>query len=76
MRYAVARFQREQQDMAYRIFVTDCLRMITQSTAAVCQGTYMDARFADFINGKPADTRTGDEIAVDIIRRAGIEVVQ
>ena len=32
-------------------------------------------KFADIINPKPVDNRTGEEIAADIIRRAGIEVI-
>ena len=75
MRYAMARFNQHQRDLAYRIYVTDCLRMATENTAKLSQGTYTAARFYDIINPKPSDNRTGEEIAADIIERAGIEVI-
>ncbi len=75
MRYATARFNQHQRDLAYRIYVTDCLRMATENAAKMSQGSYTVARFYDIINPKPIDTRSGDEIAADIIKRAGIEVI-
>ena len=75
MRYATARFNQHQRDLAYRIYVTDCLRMATENTAKKSQGSYTAARFYDIINPKPVDNRTGEEIAADIIKRAGIEVI-
>ena len=38
-------------------------------------GSYVTVKLADIINPKPADNRTGEEIAADIIKRAGIEVI-
>ena len=75
MRYAIARYQSQQRDLAYRIYVTDCLRIISENTAKMGGGSYITAKFADIITPKPTDNRTGDEIAADIIKRAGIEVI-
>lgn len=75
MRYAMARFNQHRRDLAYRIYVTDCLRIISENTAKMGGGAYITAKFADIINPKPADNRTGEEIAADIINRAGIEVI-
>ena len=75
MRYAMARFNQHQRDLAYRIYVTDCLRMVAENTAKISQGSYTAARFYDIINPKPVDNRNGEEIAADIIKRAGIEVI-
>ena len=75
MRYAIARFNHHQRDLAYRIYVTDCLRIISENTAKMCGGSYITAKLADIINPKPAENRSGEEIAVDIIKRAGIEVI-
>ena len=74
MRYAMARYQSQQRDLAYRIYVTDCLRIISENTAKMGGGSYMKAKLADIINPNPVDNRTGEEIAADIIKRAGIEV--
>ena len=75
MRYAMARYQSQQRDLAYRIYVTDCLRMVAENTAKMSQGAYTAARFYDIINPKPVDNRSGNEIAADTIKRAGIEVI-
>ena len=75
MRYAVARYQSQQRDLAYRIYVADCLRIISENTAKIGGGSYITAKLSDIINPKPADNRTGEEIAADIIKRAGIEVI-
>ena len=74
MRYATARFNQHQRDLAYRIYVTDCLRIISENTAKIGGGSYITAKFADIINPKQFDNRTGEEIAADIIKQAGIEV--
>ena len=75
MRYAMARYQSQQRDLAYRIYVTDCLRIISENTATLGGGSSITAKFSDIINPKPADNRTGEEIAADTIKRAGIEVI-
>lgn len=75
MRYAMARYQSQQRDLAYRIYVADCLRIISENTAKMGGGSYITAKLSDIINPKPADNRTGEEIAADIIKRAGIEVI-
>ena len=75
MRYAIARYQSQQRDLAYRIYVTDCLRIISENTAKMGGGSYITAKFPDIINRKPVDNRTGEEIAADIIKMAGIEVI-
>ena len=75
MRYAIARYQSQQRDFAYRIYVTDCLRIISENTAKMGGGSYITAKLADIINPKPVEDRTGEEIAADIIKRAGIEVI-
>lgn len=54
---------RQMEEKAYCIYVTDTLRALI---GGGCQ------RYADWIDPKPADTRTGTEIAVDVIRQAGL----
>ena len=75
MRYAITRYQSQQRDLAYRIYIADCLRIISENTAKMSGGSYITAKFADIINPKPVDKRTGEEIAADIIKLAGIEVI-
>ena len=41
----------------------------------MCEGSYITAKLSDILNPKPVDNRTGEELAADIIKRAGIEVI-
>lgn len=68
MRYVVARFQTEQRETAYRIYVTDMLYLHGQNKTS-------SVRFEEIIKRKDADNRTGDEIADDVINRAGLTLI-
>ena len=67
MRYAIARYQSQQRDLAYRIYVTDCLRMNLECTSHLSGHQLNLARFADVYYPKPVDNRTADDI-IDGIR--------
>lgn len=75
MRYAMARYQSQQRDLAYRIYIADCLRILSENTAKMGGGSYITAKLSDIINPKTVEKRTGEEIAADIIKLAGIEVI-
>lgn len=75
MRYATARFNQHQRDLAYRIYVTDGIRIISESAAKQCGGPFMGKRFYDMIKPKKVDNRSGEEIAADVFRRMGVDVV-
>ena len=73
--FCISLFQKEQEEKAVKIYFSECLRIITENTAKMGGGSYITAKFADIINPKPVDNRAGEEIAADIIKRAGIEVI-
>ena len=76
MRYVVSKYKEQQKEMAYRIYVTECFRIMTENTAKQSGGSYINKPFADVIgNSKPKDERTADEIIADISFRAGLEVI-
>ena len=75
MRYVLAQYRREQEDKAYRIYVTDALRLISENTASSVGGKYITARFADVIAPpREEDNRTCEEITAEIIARCGLVV--
>lgn len=67
MRYVKARMEQERRELAYRIYVTDSLQNIPQNK-------FFTNRFADNIIKKKEDTRSGDEIAADVIAQAGLSL--
>ena len=48
--------------------------LIGKNTANFAGGDFMPRRYVDIIGSAKQDKRTGEEIAADIIRRAGLEV--
>lgn len=75
MRYAITRYNQHQRDVAYRIYITDCLRIATENTAKTvhaltdgkAEAHVMGIRFADVLDNKPIDNRKTDDI-IDGIR--------
>lgn len=63
------------EDEAYRMYSAECMRVITENTAKRVGGTMMTAKYADMISQKPKDTRSGEEIAADVIKKCGLKVV-
>ena len=71
----ISLFQKEQEDKAVRIYYAECLRIITENTAKMGGGSYITVKLDDILNPKQVENRTSEEIAADIIKRAGIEVI-
>lgn len=67
MRYVVARLEDEERETAYRYYVSTSLQLIPQSK-------YLTRSLDDMLNPEKLkiDTRTGDEIADDIMKSAGL----
>lgn len=76
MRYVLAQYRREQEDKAYRIYITDALRLISENTASSVGDKYITARFADVIDPPEVDNRTCEDITADIISRCGLVLVK
>ena len=72
--HCVSLFNRRQKEQIYRNYVTDTLKMINDNLTKIYGGQYMKTRYADMVEPKKQDTRTGDEIARDIIKRAGLKL--
>ena len=50
MRYATARYNQHQRDVAYRIYISDCLRILTENTAKLSNGAYLTERYFEMLN--------------------------
>jgi hypothetical protein len=67
----VARLLADMETLTYRVYTTDTLQQIAKAQQG---GSYLSKRYADLIDSGPRDTRTGDEIAADVIARCGLVV--
>lgn len=74
MRYAIARYNQHQRDLAYRIYLSECVRITTLNTANFTGGSYIEKKFMDILNPQPEDNRTAVEIVADVFEKMGIEV--
>lgn len=70
----MARLNEKARNDAYRIYVTDALRVVAENTARFASGNYIKARYADIIEPKKQDNRTCEEITADIVVRCGLVV--
>lgn len=62
----IAFFQKEEKEKAYRLYVTDALKIITENTAKANGGSYLTGRYAELIEPKKEETRTAEEIINDL----------
>lgn len=66
MRYVKARLEEEGRLWTYRFYVADSLQNIPQNK-------FIQSNLYEFLyNPQPVDERTGDEVAADVIARAGL----
>lgn len=70
----MARLNEKARSDAYRIYVTDALRIVGENTARYASGNYIKARYADMIEPKKQDNRTCEEITADVVARCGLVV--
>lgn len=65
------RQKRERKQGFY--YITDSLRNVNEILATKYGGKYLPERLADIMEEPKEPERSGDEIAADIIRRAGLK---
>jgi hypothetical protein len=70
----MARLNERAKTEAYRIYVTDALRIVAENTAQYVSGNYIKARYADMIEPKKQDNRTCEEITADVVARCGLTI--
>ena len=63
----IAFFKKEQHEKAYKCYVTDALRLITENTArAINGGRYLQARYIEYIEPIKEETRTKEEVITSL----------
>lgn len=69
--YLDARDRAHSRDEAFRVYVAESLRLAPQGRALAKPYAEVVASL-----GERPDTRTGEEIAADVITRLGLEVIE
>jgi hypothetical protein len=52
--------------MAYRFYMADALKTVSENTAKQVGGSCITVRFADVLNPKPEDNRTAEDIIAEL----------
>ena len=66
--YSAAKAKERAEDALRWEYVAEAIRLAPQQR-------YPTSHLRDLLNPRPCDTRTGDEIAADVIKAAGLELV-
>lgn len=68
MDHCISAFQKEQEEKAFKIYLSDAIMAIADNTARYVGGSKMASRFFDIINIKkqPKQEETADEIILRI----------
>lgn len=66
MGYAITRYSKEYREFAYKNYIADSLQLNPQNK-------YLTTKYIDLVdNNRVVDTRSADEIALDVISNAGL----
>ena len=65
----ISLFQKEQEEKAVKIYYAECLRVISENTAKLGGGSYIQAKLQDILDPKPVDNRTADDIIEGIRKK-------
>lgn len=68
--YCVTRFLQKEREKQYRTYMADVLMTLNNNLARAFGGNMVTVKYADL--NKPVDTRSGDDIAVDVMTAAGL----
>lgn len=63
------------EEYLYRMYVSDCLRIITENTAKFAGGSFMKMRYSELIDSKPKLQKSAEEIIAEVTKNAGLEVI-
>ena len=67
--------KKEREEMVYRVYVTDSLKMINDKLNSFFGGATFDTRYVDLVEKKQKkDIRTAEQIAQDVLRFSGLKL--
>ena len=72
--HCISAFVQSQKEKAYKVYVTDALMYISHNTASKQGDMMVTKRFIDIMTPQKEDDRTGDEVALEVIRKLGLKV--
>lgn len=74
--HCLSEWRKKTEKQTYQIYVADTLQTISENTSILARGKYVAKQYSEIIHPKPKDTRTGAEIAADVIKNAGLTLIR
>lgn len=68
----MSELEHEAEETRYRAYVTDALKIIAENIAGIAGGYTMTSRWADNLNKQEPAQISGDEIAKEVMAKAGL----
>ena len=59
----------EQKEAAWRLYVAETLRCVSESSARYAGGPYMPRKWADIVSPPPEEKRTPEEVVAYMMKR-------
>lgn len=70
MRYVTAKVAKESEEVAYRFYITEALKIIGENTARVVEGgKALTVSYKDIVTPKPVETRSAEEIKANLLKK-------
>lgn len=66
--HCVSAFYKEQEEKAYRIYITDGIKVLVDNTARIAGGAVLNKRYIDMVEPKEEETRTAKDV-IDGIKK-------
>lgn len=68
---------KQEREIAYRIYVTDTLKLIAENTAKFTGGAYREDRYAEiYQKRKEIPKKTVEETIAEVTKKAGLVVIE
>lgn len=71
--HCISAFLQKKEERSYRVYVTDALYCITHNTAKYAGGKECTIRWEDIITPSKEPEKSGDEIALEILKKLSME---
>ena len=72
--HCVSAFSDMCEEKAFRSYIADGIKCISEAIANQFGGSYLQERYTDIVSIPRTEEKTGDEIALEVIKKAGLKV--
>lgn len=75
----MSQYLKQERDTAYRIYITDAMKLISENTAGLVGGKSMSKRFYEIAYNDETSKqpeKSAEEIVEEVTKKAGLEVIE